>query len=166
MGFLLTVTSLVEVAAALKAEDIAADGARLLEPYAGRAVLNAGAMFHGVVDEYLFRAHPSLGRPSAAGWRHSAVSCYERIGARWWRDRLAGPPDGATREAAVTMHFHQNDAGWLIGRDGATAVLPDVKGLHYIRYLLQRPGQDVGAADLAAAAAAGPSPYRLTSRSG
>jgi hypothetical protein len=156
VGFLLTVTSLVEVAAALKVEDIAADGARLLEPYAGRAVLNAGAMFHGVVDEYLYRAHLSLGRPDAAGWRHSAVSCYERIGARWWRDRLAGPPDGATREAAVTMHFHQNDAGWLIGRGGATAVLPDVKGLHYIRYLLQRPGQDVGAADLAAAAAGHP----------
>jgi hypothetical protein len=46
-----------------------------LEPYAGRAVLNASAMFHGVVDEYLFRAHLSLGRPGATGWRHSAVSC-------------------------------------------------------------------------------------------
>ena len=154
--FLLTVTSLTEIAAALSVEDMAADGARLLEPYAGRAVLNAGAMFHGVVDEYVFRAHSSLGHPAAAGWRHSAVSCYERIGARWWRDRLAGPPDRAAGEAAVTMHFHQNDAGWLIGRDGATAVLPDVKGLHYIRYLLQRPGQDVGAADLAAAAAGHP----------
>jgi hypothetical protein len=154
--FLLTVTSLTEIAAALSVEDMAADGARLLEPYAGRAVLNAGAMFHGVVDEYLFRAHSSLRHRDAAGWRHSAVSCYERIGAGWWRDRLAGPPDGATREAAVTMHFHQNDAGWLIGRDGATAVLPDVKGLHYIRYLLQRPGQDVEAADLAAAAAGHP----------
>jgi hypothetical protein len=154
--FLLTVTSLTEIAAALSVEDMAADGARLLEPYAGRAVLNAGAMFHGVVDEYLFRAHSSLRHRDAVGWRHSAVSCYERIGAGWWRDRLAGPPDGATREAAVTMHFHQNDAGWLIGRDGATAVLPDVKGLHYIRYLLQRPGQDVEAADLAAAAAGHP----------
>ena len=154
--FLLTVTSLTEIAAALSVEDMAVDGARLLEPYAGRAVLNAGAMFHGVVDEYLFRAHSSLGHPAAAGWRHSAVSCYERIGARWWRDRLAGPLDGATREAAVTMHFHQNDAGWLIGRDGSASVLPDVKGLHYIRYLLQRPGQDVGAADLAAAAAGHP----------
>jgi hypothetical protein len=154
--FLLTVAFLTEIAAELKVERMAADGARLLEPYAGRAVLNAGAMFHGVVDEYLFRAHSSLGHPDAAGWRHSAVSCYERIGARWWRDRLAGPPGGAIRESPVTMHFHQNDAGWLIGRDGATAVLPDVKGLHYIRYLLQRPGQDVEAADLAAAAAGHP----------
>jgi hypothetical protein len=155
VGFLLTVTALVEIAAALNVEHVAADGARLLEPYAGRAVLNAGAMFHGVVDEYLFRAHHALGRPDATGWRHSAVSCYERIGAGWWRERLAGPPGVAARET-VTVHFHQNDAGWLIGRDGATAVLPDVKGLHYIRHLIQRPGLDVEAADLAAAVAGHP----------
>jgi hypothetical protein len=156
VGFLLTVTALVEVAAELKVEQIAADGVRLLEPYAGRAVLNAGAMFHGVVDEYLFRAHLSLGRADAAGWRHSAVSCYERIGARWWRDRLAGGSDGAARPAAVTVHFHPNETGWSVGRDGATAVLPDVKGLHYIRHLLQRPGMDVEAVDLAAAVAGHP----------
>ena len=156
VGFLLTVTALVEVAAELKVEQIAADGGRLLEPYAGRAVLNAGAMFHGVVDEYLFRAHLSLGRADAAGWRHSAVSCYERIGARWWRDRLAGGSDGAARPTAVTVHFHPNETGWSVGRDGATAVLPDVKGLHYIRHLLQRPGMDVEAVDLAAAVAGHP----------
>jgi hypothetical protein len=154
--FLLTVAFLAEIAAELKIERMAADGTRLLEPYAGRAVLNAGAMFHGVVDEYLYRAHSSLGRPDAVGWRHRAVSCYERIGAGWWRDRLAASSSGAPRERAMTVHFHQNDAGWLIGRDGATAVLPDVKGLHYIRYLLQRPGQDVEAADLTAAAAGHP----------
>ena len=154
--FLPAVAFLVEIAAALKVEDIAADGARLLEPYAGRAVLNAGAMFHGVVDEYLFRAHLSLGRPGAAGWRHGAVSCYERIGARWWRDRLNGPSHAAARPTAVTVHFHPDDTGWTIGRDGATAALPDVKGLHYLRHLLQRPGLDVEAATLAAAVAGHP----------
>ena len=156
--FLLTVGLLVEVAAALKIEQVAADGARLLEPYAGRAVLNAGAVaFHGVVDEYLSRAQALLGRPGAAGWRDSAVSCYERIGARWWRDRLAGAPGGAAPATPVTVHFLPNDAaGWTIGRDGATAVLPDVKGLHYLRYLLARPGLDVAAAELAAAAAGHP----------
>jgi hypothetical protein len=154
--FLLTVAFLTEIAAGLNAGRLAADGARLLEPYAGRAVLNAGAMFHGVVDEYLFRAHSSLGRQDAPGWRHSAVSCYERVGARWWRDRLASAAGGAPRERAVTVHFHQHDAGWLVGRDGATAMLPDVKGLHYIRYLLQRPGLEVAAADLAAAVAGHP----------
>jgi hypothetical protein len=154
--FLLTVAFLAEIAAELKAVRMAADGARLLEPYAGRAVLNAGAMFHGVVDDYLFRAHSSQGRADAGGWRHSAVSCYERIGARWWRDRLAWSSGGAPHEHAVTVHFHQNDAGWLIGRDGATVVLPDVKGLHYIRCLLQRPGLEVEAAELAAAAGGHP----------
>jgi len=153
--FLLTVAFLTEIAAELNAEPMVTDGARLLEPYAGRAVLNAGAMFHGVVDDYLFRAHSSLGRADAAGWRHSAVSCYERIGARWWRDRLAWPSGDASRERAA-VHFHQHDPGWLVGRAGATAVLPDVKGLHYIRYLLQRPGVEVEAADLAAAVAGHP----------
>jgi len=149
--FLVTVAFLTEIAAELNAEPMVADGARLLEPYAGRAVLNAGAMFHGVADDYLFRAHSSLGRADATGWRHSAVSCYERIGAGWWRDRLAWPSGDPVRERAVAVHFHQLDRGWLVGRDGATAVLPDVKGLHYIRYLLQRPGLEVEAADLAAA---------------
>lgn len=47
VDFLLTTVSLVQVAAALRADGIAADGVRLLEPYAGRAVLNAGAVtFH------------------------------------------------------------------------------------------------------------------------
>ncbi len=154
--FLLTVSCLVGVAAELKIEHLAADGARLLEPYAGRAVLNAGAMFLGVVDEYLFRAHRSLGHPGATGWRHTAVSCYERIGAGWWRDRLAAPAAGAGRETPVTVHLHPGDAGWTVGRDGATAVLPDIKGLHYLRYLLRRPGTDATAADLAAAVAGHP----------
>ena len=84
------------------------------------------------------------------------MSCYERIGASWWRGRLAEASSGAAREKALTVHFHQNDAGWTIGRDGSAAVLPDVKGLHYIRHLLQRPGLDVKAADLATAVAGHP----------
>src|SRR5262245_57411280 len=70
--------------------------------------------------------------------------------------RLAGPPDGAAHETTATVHFHQNDTGWTVGRDGATAVLPDVKGLHYLRHLLQRPGLDVEAVDLAASVAGHP----------
>jgi hypothetical protein len=154
--FLLTVALLVEIAAAVKLEQLAADGVRLLEPYAGRAVLNAGAMFHGVADEYLYRAQHSLGRPDAPGWRDRAVSCYERIGAGWWRERLAPGALAAGEPAVVTVYFRQDDAGWTIGRDGTTAVLPDVKGLHYLRHLLQRPGLDVDAVDLDAAVAGHP----------
>jgi hypothetical protein len=156
MYFLLTVTLLVELAAELDIEQIAAEGARLLEPYAGQAVLNVGAGFHGVVDEYLFRANLALGRAEATTWRDRAMSCYERIGARWWRDRLAGGSDSAGRETSATIHLHQADTGWIVGRDGATAVLPDVKGLHYIRHLLQRPGLDVEATELTAAVAGHP----------
>jgi hypothetical protein len=48
-------------------------GERRLEPYAGRAMRNAGAMFHGVVDEYLFRARPGAG-PARRGQHDSALA--------------------------------------------------------------------------------------------
>jgi len=132
VDFLLTTASLVLVAATLHegaeragADDaliagIAAEGAALLEPYAGRAVLNAGAVtFHGVVDEYVFRARAALlgrqarglpagtmgaaagaGTPgeadaaavvaaAVAGWRDRAAACYQRVGAAWWQARLS-----------------------------------------------------------------------------
>lgn len=126
VDFLLTTASLVQVAAALCGSDpygdgetlvagIAVEGAELLAPYAGRAVLNAGAVtFHGVVDDYVFRAHAVLlarearglpadtmgaaagaGTPGeadaaavVAGWRDRAAACYQRVGAAWWRARL------------------------------------------------------------------------------
>ena len=118
-------------------------------------MLNAGAVaFCGVVDEYLFRALQVLNRPAATGWRQSAVSCYRRISATWWRDRVERNSDTPAR--SMTVHFRQSDAGWIIGRDGGTDVLPDLKGMHYLRYLLQRPGLDIEAADLAAAVAGHP----------
>ena len=100
--FLLIVSSLVEVGSALGIDDIAADGVRLLEPYAGRAVLNVGAVtFHGVIDDYLFRACQSLGRDDADRWRRHAALSYQRIGASWWKDRLGGPAVGAHPAAST-----------------------------------------------------------------
>ncbi len=152
--FLLTVTSLVEVASVLRIDGIAADGVRLLEPYAGRAVLNAGAVtFHGVVDDYLFRACQALGQGDANRWRHHAVVSYERIGARWWRDRLAAHAPGVPSPTPAVWHLRQNAAAdWAVGPEGAVGTLPDLKGLHYLRHLLRRPGQNIAAAELAAAA--------------
>ena len=73
-------------------DDISADGARLLEPYAGRGVLNAGAVsFHGVVDDYLYRAYRALDDPDATRWRQATVIGYTRIGATWWRERVGEP---------------------------------------------------------------------------
>ena len=164
VDFLLTTVSLVQVAAALCREDavaaeIAAEGVRLLEPYAGRAVLNAGAVtFHGVVEEYLFRACAALGEPSAASWRNQASASYQRLGAACWLPRLDTQPGGQPARrppAAAVVHLRPDGAGWLVGYDGATFALPDLKGLRYLRELARRPGADVAALDLAAAGQGG-----------
>ncbi|MFL6164250.1 MAG: hypothetical protein ACJ74U_18770 [Jatrophihabitantaceae bacterium] len=157
VDFLLTVGSLVAVAAALGMADLAGVGAALLEPYAGRAVLNAGAVsFHGVVDDYLYRAHDALADGAATRWRHSASSCYDRIGARHWRDRLGGGAATATAGPLVVALYPAAGTGWTVGRQGATRTLPDLRGLHYLRALVRRPGQDVAALELAAEAAGHP----------
>ena len=151
VDFLLTVSSVVAVAAAVGLSELASTGAALLEPYAGRAVLNAGAVsFHGVVDEYLCR-----GYGGSAGWRHSALSCYDRIGARHWRNQLGGGPPAANAPLVVVL-YQQGNSGWTVGRSGATCALPDLRGLHYLRMLVQRPGQPVAALELAAVAAGHP----------
>lgn len=149
VDFLLTVCSLTAVAAALRRDDIAAEGARQLVPYAGRAVLNAGAVtFHGVVEDYVYRAHRALGRDDAARWRDAAVNGYRRIGAQWWENRL-GAPVMSKRQA----HLRVDPAGiWTVGYDGATFVLPDLKGLHHLRELLRNPGVEIAAAALGGSA--------------
>jgi hypothetical protein len=43
-----------------------------------------------------------------------------------------------------------------VGAEGATFVLADLKGLEYLRYLLERPGTDVGALALSDAASGHP----------
>lgn len=45
--------------------------------------------------------------------------------------------------------FYRDGELWLVGTDGATSRLRDTKGLHYIAYLLRRPGQEVHSFDLA-----------------
>ncbi len=154
VDFLLTVTSIVEVAAAVGLDDISADGARLLEPYAGRGVLNAGAVsFHGVVDDYLYRANRALDNPDATRWRQAAVIGYTRMGATWWRERASEP---ATTVGGPIHFYRTADGRWVIGRDGAQAETADVKGLHYLSHLMRRPGIEISALDLAAAATGHP----------
>jgi hypothetical protein len=151
VDFLLTVGSVVAVAAAVGLPELASTGAAVLEPYAGRAVLNAGAVsFHGVVDDYLCQAHGGSAR-----WRHSALACYDRIGAEHWRDRLGGGAP-VTSVPLVVLLYRKDDSGWTVGRPGATWELPDRRGLHHLRTLVQRPGQEVAALELAAAAAGHP----------
>jgi len=167
VDFLLTVGSVTWVAAGTGQAGLAEEGIGLLAPYAGRAVLNAGAVtFHGVVDDYLFRAHQALGQgPAAARWRDAAAACYARLGAVWWLAQLgpAAPPAATAATtpapALAVLHFHPGPGtDWILGPDGATLTVPAVRGLAYLRYLLQCPGTDVPAAELAGAATAAPAP--------
>ncbi|WP_295535278.1 hypothetical protein [uncultured Pseudacidovorax sp.] len=59
--------------------------------------------------------------------------------------RLAGP----SRRQGV---FRRQGPVWCVGLDEAQAMLPDSKGLRQMRHLLQVPGEEMAAAELAAAA--------------
>jgi hypothetical protein len=145
----LTMTSLTEVAAATGVEDLAGIAVSLLEPYAGRGVVNGGgAAFAGVVDDCLYRASQVLGRHADADrWRASATGAYQRMGATWWLARL--PPPGDTRHRSDVVHLRPGADGiWWVGRDGDVTTVRDMKGLHYLRLVLQRPDADVPALDL------------------
>lgn len=157
VDFLLNVTCIVGVGAALEMHDITRAGAAALEPYAGRAVLNAGAVtFHGVVDDYLHRAGRMLGDSDADQWRHVAQNAYRRVGARWWEQALEGSrPRVPTRPRSIVLRCH--DTGrWSVGNADDTFELADLKGLHYLRYLVQRPGTEVTALALSDAASGHP----------
>jgi len=155
VDFLLVVCSLVAVGSAVGLPELVRSAAALLEPYAGRAVLNAGAVtFHGVVDDYLWQAHRALGSTEAAHWLRTATSCYERLGARQWQDRLHAAAPATV--PPLVAHLHHGTAGWSVGRPGAVQVLPELRGLHHLRVLLGRPGAEVSAVELAAAASGHP----------
>jgi hypothetical protein len=133
--------------------EVAAATVSLLTPYASRSVVNAGAvMWHGVTDDTLARAFALLGDSEAAArHRSAALATYQRIGAVWWRDRLRAklPAEPAQPSDDVVVHLHQQPGGlWLVGREGATFVLPRMRGLEHLHVLLGSPDGDVPAAVL------------------
>jgi hypothetical protein len=152
--WLVTVTGLTEVAAATGALDLAAEGVALLEPDAGRGVVDdGGVLFLGVLDDYLFRALLALGRADEAEFRRlAAVQAYRRTGAAWWLRR--GSRVIPALHPADVVHLHPDGTGlWAVGRHGSTHVVPDMKGLRYLCPLLTHPGADVPALDLSDAVA-------------
>jgi hypothetical protein len=156
VDFMLVLTCAVRVAAELGLRELCAEGAEALEPYAGRGVLNAGAVtFHGVVDDYVYRARKALGDADAERWRHAAESAYRRIGARWWEEQLSPAAAAGTRRPAARRVClrHDADGRWSLGDEDATFVLGDMKGLHYMRYLVERPGEEIDARTLYAVVA-------------
>ena len=84
VNWLLILQCVLEAALAVADRELAGKAARLLTPYEGRAVFNAGAvMFHGVTDDTLARAAALLGDPDRAG----SVP-------RLWRSTNASVPNG------------------------------------------------------------------------
>jgi hypothetical protein len=164
VDWLLTVSKTTEAAAGLGYTDIARAGMTLMAPYAGRCVVNAGAVVcDGVVEEYLWRAALVCADPRADDWRAAAESAYRRLDAPWWLRRVSAPPDvkrgapvAAPRPASrptVELRRLPGQAVWSVGPAGEARLLPDMKGLHYLRALLQRPGAEITALELSAMAA-------------
>ena len=159
--WMLTMTALTETAAAVGATALTEQAATLLEPYAGRGVVNGGAVgFAGVVDHYLALACASLGRfDDAARWFGSAIAAYERVGAMWWQHQCAlAMSDGPMAPVASgTMHFRPATLGlWEVGRAGGVSTIREMKGLRYLQLLLAAPGVDIPALDLSDAVAGHP----------
>jgi len=120
-----------------------------------------------VVSDYLYQASELLGTGDARQWAARAAGEYERLGASWWLRRL--PPAAPGQPATVArggrpeearrgvVHLRPGGGGiWWVGREGAVAAVREVRGLHYLRIMLQRPGADIPAIDLSDAVAGHP----------
>jgi tetratricopeptide (TPR) repeat protein len=95
----------------------------------------------------------------------AAIEIYERHHAgRCWIDRLLS--DRATAVEAIAVlatvnlgegqcTFRREGEYWTLAYERRTSLLKDAKGLHYIARLLQCPGEQVSAIDLAALASGG-----------
>jgi hypothetical protein len=153
--WLFVVSKLCEAATGSGRTDVAATCADLLSPYAGRAVLKAGAAgFAGVVEDYLSLATGDVSQAD------QARAAYRQIGADWWARRgpLGRPREAtATTRATRVLHLHPIEPDgptrlWCVGREGAVRMVLALPGLEYLRLLVERPGVDIPALDLSAAA--------------
>lgn len=159
VDWMLTVTKVVDAAAGTGLVDLAREGMTLLAPYAGRAVVNAGAVnCQGVVEDYLWRAAVLVGDRRADDWRAAAAAAYRRLDAPWWLARVrptapSAAPAQPTAARRIHLHPVPGQAVWSVGRADAPRLVPDMKGLHYLRALVQRPGLDISALDLSASVA-------------
>jgi hypothetical protein len=153
--WLLTLQCILEGVVAVGDAQLTAAVVALLAPYAGRSVVNAGAvMWHGVTDDTLAKGLALLGDADAAAeHRTAALATYQRIGAVWWRDRLqawrpSNLPDTATPD--ILVHFHPQPGGlWLVGRAGRGVTLPAMRGFRHLHMLLSVPNASVPAYTLA-----------------
>jgi hypothetical protein len=145
---LLVLSRVCEAAVGTGRRVAASISARLLEPFAHRAVVAPGATaFGGVVDDFIALATGD--RDAAARARAS----YQQLGAWWWARRRALDVQPSTSFPRV-LHLHPSHRNtgvpqWCVGPDGHTRQLTAMPGLEYLRQLLHQPGRDVSADELA-----------------
>jgi hypothetical protein len=154
-NYLLVLQLLLDIALATGLDDVVETITPLLLPYAGRAVINSGAvMFHGVTDDTLSRACQRLGDPErAAALREKALATYRRIGATWWRERLEASPAAVPQRSSRIMTLRPGPVGvWLVGRAGQETAISTRRGFEHLHALLSRPGIEVAALQLAGGA--------------
>ncbi|MGZ4475204.1 MAG: hypothetical protein ACXVWW_05825 [Nocardioides sp.] len=148
-NYLLTLQLALDVAVETNALRLIEEITPLLLPYAGRAVINAGAvMFHGVTDDPLARATALLGdAATSARLRASALATYRRIGASWWRTRLEEALPLETRPANALSLRRGAPGIWLVG--ASETPVPERRGLEHLHALLASPGVDLHVSHLA-----------------
>ena len=149
-----------EIAEALLAE---------LEPYAGQAenVLHTTASF-GAVSRLLGDLEASLERWDAAAARDEHARTFNRrLGAvplvarceaalAEVDRRRAGPAPGPATLTGPAPSFWREGGQWALGDPAKPLRLPDLKGLRHIRRLLEHPGVEIHALELAGGTAAAP----------
>lgn len=154
VNWLLVVQLTLDAALGVGDHYLVEKAARLLEPYAGRAVFDSGVVgFHGLTDDTLARGAAVLGDDATAtARRESALDTYTRLGAVWWRERLANwhPPSRGVAPSALRLS-PSGDGVWLVGTREHSVPIKALKGYAYIRQLLGRPGIPVPAIDLVTA---------------
>jgi hypothetical protein len=111
------------------------------------AVNGALVCFMGAHAHHLGLLHAALGdRRNAESLLRAALATHERLGAAAWAAETAAALAGLAR-VGVTMR-HAGDL-WEVGYAGRTATVRDSKGLRDLAVLLDRPGVDVPALELA-----------------
>jgi hypothetical protein len=150
VNWLLVVQLTLEAALGVGDNSLVEKASRLLEPYAGRAVFDGGAVvFHGLTDDTLARAAAVRGdEATAAALRASALETYTRLGASWWRERLSNWHVGTAAARRTLRLSPSGDGIWLIGTGDHPVPTKALKGYAYMRELLRRPGIPVPAIDL------------------
>jgi hypothetical protein len=124
---------------------------RLLTPYAGQIVVNAGAVtFGGVTDNYLGLLAAALDQPDTAA-RHldDAIAAYQRLGATLFlaracerRGELLAQPVPSPTPLLRRARLRRTPGEWECGYEGATFHVAHLVGLQHLARLLAAAGAE------------------------